>query len=102
MSANLRAVLHLAAGHAEELTTVVLDSRTWRSLPDRSARSACDGHKRTRGTKLHTAVNTQERVLTLHLKLADADDHAAGPFWQMPRRRRSATARMPLMSITAI
>ncbi|GJE48239.1 transposase [Methylobacterium sp. PvP062] len=74
---NLRAVLRLAAGRAEEPSAVVHDSRTPRSTPESVARAAWDGHKRTRGSKLHAAVGTLGQVLALHVTPANADDRAA-------------------------
>ncbi len=43
----------------------------------RVARAAWDGHKRTRGSKLHAAVDTLGQVLALHVTPADAEDRAA-------------------------
>jgi transposase len=74
---DLRAVLRMASGRAEEPSAVVLDSRTLRSTPESGARAAWDGHKRTRGSKLHAAVDTLGQVLALHVTPANADDRAA-------------------------
>ena len=74
---DLRAVLRLAQGRAEEPSAVVLDSRTLRSTPESGARAAWDGHKRTRGSKLHLAVDTLGHLLALHVTPANADDRSA-------------------------
>jgi transposase len=74
---DLRAVLRLASGRAEEPSAVVLDSRTLRSTPESGGRAAWDGHKRTRGSKLHMAVDTLDHLLALHVTPANADDRAA-------------------------
>jgi transposase len=74
---DLRAVLRLAQGRAEEPSAAVLDSRTLRSTPESGARAAWDGHKRTRGSKLHLAVDTLGHLLTLHVTPANADDRSA-------------------------
>ncbi len=74
---DLRAVLRLAAGRAEEPSAVVLDSRTLRSTPESGGRAAWDGHKRIRGSKLHMAVDTLGHLLALHVTPADADDRSA-------------------------
>ena len=71
---DLRAVLRLASGRAEEPSAMVLDSRTLRSTPESGGRAAWDGHKRTRGTKLHMAVDTLGQLLALHVTPANADD----------------------------
>ena len=55
---DLRALLRLAEGRAEEPSAAVLDSRTLRSTRESGARAAWDGHKRTKGFKLHLAVDT--------------------------------------------
>ena len=41
------------------------------------ARAAWDGHKRTRGSKLHPAVDTMGHFLALHVTLANEGDRAA-------------------------
>jgi transposase len=74
---DLRAVLRLATGRAEEPSAAVLDSRTLRSTPESGARAGWDGHKRTRGSKLHLAVDTLGHLLALHVTPASANDRAA-------------------------
>ncbi len=39
--------------------------------------AAWEGHKRTRGSKLHAAVDTLGQELDLHVTPANADDRAA-------------------------
>ena len=56
---------------------MVLDSRTLRSTPESGGRAAWDGHKRTRGSKLHAAVDTLGQVLALHVTPANSDDRSA-------------------------
>ncbi|WP_373325037.1 transposase [Methylobacterium organophilum] len=55
----------------------MLESRTLHSTPESGARAAWDGHKRTRGSKLHAAVDTLGQVLALHVTPANTDDRAA-------------------------
>ena len=74
---DLRAVPRLAAGRGEEPSAAILDSRTLRSTPESGARSGRDGHKRTRGSKLHLAVDTLGHLLALRVTPADANDRAA-------------------------
>jgi transposase len=74
---DLRAVLRLAAGRAEEPSAAVLDSRTLRSTPESGGRAGWDGHKRTRGSKLHLAVDTLGHLLALRVTSADENDRAA-------------------------
>jgi transposase len=74
---DLRAVLRLATGRQEEPTAAVLDSRTLRSTPESGARAGYDGAKRTKGSKLHMAVDTLGHLLALHVTPADENDRAA-------------------------
>jgi transposase len=74
---DLRAVLRLAAGRAEEPSAAVLDSRTLRSTPESGRRAGWDGHKRARGSKLHLAVDTLGHLLALRVTAADEDDRAS-------------------------
>lgn len=74
---DLRAVLRLAQGRTEEPSAAILDSRTLRSTPESGARAAWDGHKRTRGSKLHMAVDTLGHLLAIHVTPASTDDRAA-------------------------
>ena len=77
LTQDLRAVLRLAQGRTEEPSAAVLDSRTLRSTPESGGRAAWDGHKRTRGSKLHLAVDTLGHLLALHVTPANADDRSA-------------------------
>ena len=70
---DLRTVLRLAAGRNEEPSAAVLDSRTLRSTPESGGRADWDGHKRTRGGKLHPAVDTLGHLLALHVTPANAN-----------------------------
>src|ERR687885_592251 len=74
---DLRAVLRLAAGREEEPSAAVLDSRTLRGTPESGGRAGWDGHKRTRGSKLHLAVDTLGHLLALRVSSADANGRAA-------------------------
>ena len=74
---DLRAVLRLAEGRAEEPSAAVLNSRTLRSTPESGARAAWNGHKRTRGSKLHMVVDTLGHLLALHVTPASVDDRSA-------------------------
>jgi transposase len=71
---DLRAILRFAAGRAPEPTAAVFDSRTIRSTPESGKRAGYDGHKRTRGSKVHAAVDTLGHLLALHVTPADVQD----------------------------
>src|SRR4051794_10258976 len=47
---DLRAVLRLAAGRAEEPSAMIIDSRTLRSSPESGTRGGYDGGKRKKGS----------------------------------------------------
>ena len=70
-------MLRLAAGRDEEPSAAVLDSRTLRGTPESGHRAGWDGHKRTRGSKLHLAVDTLGHLLALHVTPAAEGDRAA-------------------------
>jgi transposase len=73
---DLRALLRLGAGRAPAPTAAVLDSRTLRSTPESGARAGYDGYKRTKGSKVHAAVDTLGHLLALHATPADEQDRA--------------------------
>ena len=65
---DLRAVLRFAAGRGPEPSAAIFDGRTLRSSVERGgARAGYDGHKRTRGSKVHMAVDTLGHLLALHV-----------------------------------
>jgi transposase len=74
---DLRAVLRVALGRAEEPSAAILDSRTLRSSPESGTRGGYDGGKRKKGSKLHLAVDTLGNLLALHVTSANTDDRAA-------------------------
>ena len=76
MAADLRAILRLVAGRAEQPTAVVLDSRTLQSTPESGARAGFDGHKKRKGSKVHVAVDTLGHLLALRVTAANEQDRA--------------------------
>lgn len=73
---DLRVILRVRAGHAEQPTAMILDSRTLQSTPESGARAGYDGAKRRKGAKVHAAVDTLGHLLALHVTPADAQDRA--------------------------
>src|SRR5262245_38103976 len=55
---DLRRLLREAQGRAPEPTAVILDGRTVQSTPESGAGAGYDGHKKRKGRKVHTAVDT--------------------------------------------
>jgi transposase len=73
---DLRALLRAAAGRDPDPSAVVLDGRTLRSTPESGHRAGYDGHKRTKGSKVHAAVDTLGHLLALHVTPASAQERA--------------------------
>jgi len=69
---DLRALLRTAEGRAPAPSAVVLDGRTLRFTPESGHRAGYDGHKRTRGSKVHAAVNTLGHLLAVRVTPANA------------------------------
>lgn len=73
---DLREVLRVAAGRAEQPSAVILDSRTVQSTPTSGARAGYDGAKRRKGAKVHAAVDTLGHLLALRVTAANEQDRA--------------------------
>jgi transposase len=71
---DLRAVRRFAAGRNPEPTATVFDRRTVRSTPASGGRAGYDGHKRSKGSKVHAAVDTLGHLLAMHVTPADVQD----------------------------
>ncbi len=73
---DLRALLRTAEGRDPDPTAVILDGRTLRSTPESGHRAGDDGHKRTRGSKVHAAVDTLGHLLAVRVTPANAQERA--------------------------
>jgi transposase len=73
---DLRRVLREVEGRAPEPTAVIFDGRTVQSTPASGAGAGWDGHKRRRGRKVHTAVDTLGHLLALVVTPANAQERA--------------------------
>lgn len=73
---DLRVLLRAVEGRTPQPSAAVLDSRTLRSSPESGARSGYDGYKRTRGAKVHAAVDTLGYLLGLVVTPANEQDRA--------------------------
>jgi transposase len=76
MTQDLRRLLRVLSGRAEEPTAAVFDSRTAQSTPESGGRGGYDGAKRRKGSKTHMAVDTLGHLLALHVTAADEQDRA--------------------------
>ena len=73
----LREMLRDLDARAPQPSAIVLDARTLRSTPESGARAGHDAHKKTRGSKVHMAVDTLGHLLTLVVTPANAQDRDA-------------------------
>jgi transposase len=71
---DLRVLLRLSEGRAQDPTAAILDSRTLRSTPESGHRGGYDGHKGKKGSKVHAAVDTLGHLLALRVSPANEDD----------------------------
>jgi transposase len=74
MTQDLRRVLRVLEGRAEEPSAAIFDSRTLQSTPESGHRGGYDGAKRKKGSKVHMAVDTLGYLLSLHVTAADEQD----------------------------
>jgi transposase len=73
---DLRALLRLAQGRAEEPTAVVMDGRTVQSTVESGGRAGYDGHKRRKGSKVHMAVDTLGHLLAVRVTAASEQERS--------------------------
>jgi transposase len=74
--ADLRALIRLGEGKAEQPTAAIFDSRTLQGTVESGDRSGYDGHKKRKGSKLHLAVDTLGEFLALVVTPASEQDRA--------------------------
>ena len=74
MTQDLRRILRVLEGRAEEPSAAIFDSRTLQSTPESGHRAGYDGAKRKKGSKVHMAVDTLGYLLSLHVTAADEQD----------------------------
>ena len=71
---DLRVLIRLGEGKAEQPTAAIIDRRTLQGSVENGDRGGYDGHKRKKGTKLHLAVDTRGECLAMVVTPADARD----------------------------
>ena len=74
---DLRVLLRELEGRRARPSAMVFDARTLRSTPESGARAGHDAHKRTRGAKVHVAVDTLGHLLALIVTPANAQERDA-------------------------
>lgn len=73
---DLREVLRVAQGRNAQPTAAIMDGRTLRSTPESGHRAGFDGHKTTKGSKVHIAVDTLGHLLALLVTPANEQERA--------------------------
>ena len=76
MANDLRELLRLAQGRMKGPSAAILDGRTLRSTSESGERAGYDGHKRTKGSKVHLAVDTLGHLLALTVTKASEQERA--------------------------
>ena len=71
---DLRQTLRIALGKKPHPSVALLDSQTLRSTPESGERAGFDGGKKTKGTKIHAAVDTLGNLLSLVVTPANEQD----------------------------
>ena len=71
---DLRETLREALGKKAQPSAAILDSQTLRSTPESGHRAGYDAGKKTKGTKVHAAVDTLGNLLTLVVTPANEQD----------------------------
>lgn len=71
---DLRELLRVAQGKAAQPTAAIIDSQTIRSTPESGGRAGYDAAKKTKGTKIHIAVDTLGDLLALAVTPANEQD----------------------------
>ena len=73
---DLRAILRLAQGRAEQPSAIVVDGRTMQSSVESGSRAGYDGHKKKKGSKVHMVVDTLGHLLALRITPANEQERA--------------------------
>jgi transposase len=71
---DLRLALRVFNERKPAPSAAILDSRTLSSTPESGARAGFNGHKKTKGSKVHVAVDTLGHLLALKITPANEDD----------------------------
>lgn len=74
MAHDLRELIRVASGKDAEPSAVMIDGRTMRSTPESGGRAGYDGYKRTKGSKLHLAVDTLGHLLAARVTPANEQE----------------------------
>jgi len=73
---DLRGPLRGDQGREPDPTAVISDGRTLRSTPESGHRAGDDGYERTKGSKVHAAVDTLGHLPTVWVSPANIQERA--------------------------
>lgn len=73
---HLRSISRVAIGRQGRSSAVIFEGPTLLSSCESSLRADDDGYKRRRGSKVHIAVDTLGRLLSLHVTPANEQERA--------------------------
>lgn len=76
MAHDLRVILRLAQARQANPSAVIFDGRTLESSLESGHRAGFDGHKKTRGSKVHAAVDRLGMLLAVVVSPADEQERA--------------------------
>jgi transposase len=71
---DLRAILRLAEDRNAQPSAAIFDGQVLQSTPESGHRSAFNGHKHKKGSKIHMAVDTLGHLLALTVTAANQDE----------------------------
>jgi transposase len=71
---DLRLALRVLGGRNPSPSAAIYDSRILRSTPESGQRAGYNGHKKSKGSKVHAAVDTLGHLLALKVAPANEDD----------------------------
>lgn len=91
MAHDLRELIRLAQGKAAEPSAVMIDGRTMRSTPESGSRAGYDGYKRTKGSKVHIAVDTLGFLLAA--RVTPANEQERNQVGELTRAVQAATGQ---------
>ena len=89
---DLRELVRLKEGKNARPTAAILDGRVLRSTPESGHRAGYNGHKRTKGSKVHLAVDTLGLLLAIVVTPASVDGARPSRSSSARSRRRRARA----------
>lgn len=76
ISHELRVIVRIIEERESQPSAAIFDSRTMQSTPESGGRAGFDGHKKKKGSKIHSAVDTLGNLLAVHVTPANENDRS--------------------------